>query len=496
MRIAVGALLFEGNTFSLGKSTLEQFRQNYFYEGDHILSELGGGEVEVSGALQVFQAAGIDVIPLIATHGGCGGSVTRDSFEELLQRLVRGLKDETVDGVYLALHGGMICGETAHPEVELLKSIRAIVGEIPIVVTYDLHAHVTPELLDLCTAIIGYQHYPHDDTFETGIRGAQLLIQELREKVEGRPGLHMSMKKLAMLVSPTAAGTRANTPMREIYKQCRAFEAIPEVLSISYFPLTPWAEHPDGGTAFIVITESGYSEAEHILNSLCESLWRDRRLMLPQLITLDEALADSAELKEGPIILSEMSDAVGAGATGDSAVVLAEYLKSGNVAPLLVQIVDPETVIRARTQKIGTSTEYNIGHKVETRNGPPVKLHAELISHHDGSFRYSGGLMSGISSTVGDAIILRSGNVTILVTSKAAYEYGAEQYLAAGLVLTDYKYVVVKNPMNYRQSYAWAPRLYALDTPGAARADLTKLEWNICQRPFYPLDDSEIPLFR
>ncbi|WP_050464486.1 M81 family metallopeptidase [Herbaspirillum autotrophicum] len=492
MKIAIGALLFEGNTFSAGRSAFAQFKQNYYYEGEQILTRLGGGEVEISGALQVFHAANVELLPLIATHGGCGGAVLRDSFEELQRNLLARLHTEKVDGIYLALHGGMICEDTAHPEVELLTRLRALVGDIPVVVSYDLHAHVTPALLQLCDALVGYQHYPHDDPFETGVRGAQLLLKALQPA----SAVTMSMKKLAMLISPTTSGTRTDTPMRDIYKQCRAFEALPGILSVSYFPLTPWAEHEDGGTAFVVVSDGPNEHTEKILTTLCDRLWRDRHRLTPQLVTLDEALSDSRDLQEGPVILSEMSDAVGAGATGDSAVVLDACLRTGNNASLLVQIVDPEVVAQARERGIGSVAHYAVGHKVETRNGPPVSLEAEVLSLHDGAFTYAGGLMSGIRSTVGDAVILRHRHVTLFVTSKAAYEYGDEQYVAAGLTLSDYKYVVVKNPMNYRQTYAWAPRLYALDTPGAARADLTKLDWHVCRRPFFPLDDSVTPLFR
>jgi len=197
---------------------------------------------------------------------------------------------------YLALHGGMICEDTAHPEVELLTRLRALVGDIPVVVSYDLHAHVTPALLQLCDALMGYQHYPHDDPFETGVRGAQLLLKALQPA----SAVTMSMKKLAMLISPTTSGTRTNTPMRDIYKQCRAFEALPGILSVSYFPLTPWAEHEDGGTAFVVVSDGPNEHTEKILTTLCDRLWRDRHRLTPQLVTLDEALSDSRDLQEGP----------------------------------------------------------------------------------------------------------------------------------------------------------------------------------------------------
>lgn len=492
MRVAVGALLFEGNTFSLSKTTIEDFHDTYYFEGQELLDHLHGGEVEVSGALSVFEAADAEVIPLVATHGGCGGMVTRDCFQTLKDRMLRRLTDQKVDGVYLALHGAMICEQTDNAEVELLEAVRQIVGDVPLVISCDLHAHITDAMVSLCDAIVGYQHYPHDDPYETGVRAAGLLLSSLSSGTK----LKTRMKKMAMLISPTTSGTRRQTPLRDAYKQCRALEMLPGVLSISYFPSTPWAERADGGTAFVIVTDDEACDPHHILDALCHDLWSKRHGFATTLFTLREALAAGRKIATGPIILSEMSDAVGAGAAGDSAFVLNEYLDSGSAEELLVQIVDPEVVRLASTSGVGTQIECVIGNKIENRYGGPVSVSAEVMALYDGKFTYKGGPMAGAQSTVGPSVILRANNVTILVTSRPAYEYADEQYAAAGIDIKNFKFVVVKNPMNYQQAYSWAPALFALDTPGAGRADLTKLDWTICKRPFYPMDDAHQPIYR
>src|SRR5690606_9307587 len=247
---------------SLARTSLAEFRQNYLHEGDAILSGLRGGDVEVSGALQVLQAQGAELVPLIATHGGCGGQVTRECFETLKEKLLARLRGHAVDGVFLALHGAMICEQTDDAEAELLEAVRALVGAVPIVITCDLHAHITPRLLALCDAIVGYQQYPHDDPFETGGRAAGILVRA----VAGGARPVMAMQKLAMLVSPTAAGTRERTPMRAMYKAARAIEALPGVLALSYFPSTPWAEREEGGTAFVLVTDGVHPRAGEILD--------------------------------------------------------------------------------------------------------------------------------------------------------------------------------------------------------------------------------------
>src|SRR5690625_1204536 len=158
MRIAVGALLFEGNTFSLAKADINNFYDNYYFEGQQLINGLKYSSVEVSGALSVFDAYGVEAVPLIATHGGCGGMVTRECFDALKEKMLAYLSEAgAVDGVYLALHGAMICEDTDNAEVELLREVRALIGSAPLVMSCDLHAHIVPEMLDLCDAIVGYQ---------------------------------------------------------------------------------------------------------------------------------------------------------------------------------------------------------------------------------------------------------------------------------------------------------------------------------------------------
>ena len=50
-----------------------------------------------------------------------------------------------VDGVYLCLHGAMRSEESVDPDGDLIAMTRSIVGpNIPVVVSLDLHAVMTP----------------------------------------------------------------------------------------------------------------------------------------------------------------------------------------------------------------------------------------------------------------------------------------------------------------------------------------------------------------
>src|SRR6185503_7310131 len=49
-------------------------------------------------------------------------------------------------------------------EGEILARVRTVVGpDLPLVVSLDLHANVTPEMVEHADALIAYRTYPHVD---------------------------------------------------------------------------------------------------------------------------------------------------------------------------------------------------------------------------------------------------------------------------------------------------------------------------------------------
>jgi microcystin degradation protein MlrC len=56
--------------------------------------------------------------------------------------------DDGVDAVIIALHGAMVAEDEDDPEGSLLTSIRQLIGpSVPLVVSLDLHCHLTPAIL-------------------------------------------------------------------------------------------------------------------------------------------------------------------------------------------------------------------------------------------------------------------------------------------------------------------------------------------------------------
>ncbi len=492
MRIAIGALLFEGNTLSPVVNELIDFQNKYCEDGPQLVARLRGQGVEMSGAIAVLEAEGVEIVPLFASHGGAGGRVSAGAWRELKTRLLEPLRAAgEVDGVYLALHGAMVCQGEDDPEGAILEEARAIVGSVPIAVSTDLHAHVTRRMAELATFIVAYQLYPHDDVRETGERSARMLVDTLRGRV--RPV--MRVRKAPMIVPAPKQRTHGDTPMADFYRQARAREAAGEVLCASYLPVQPWMDFPDVGFTAAVITDDDPALADAIAKEMVREAWRRRAEFAVPLYTPQEAIRRGMEVGAGPVILSDTADCVGGGGSGDSAVVLRALLDAGLDVPATILIVDAETVRQAQTTGVGRRFAARIGNKLNPVYGPPVEAQAEVARLFEGRFTYTGGILAGGEATMGPSALLRVGAVRVVVSTHSSYEYADEQFLAAGVDPRACRFVVVKNPINAQTAYADAPAMFILDTPGPTSCNLVALPWQRISRPRYPLDDGFAPDF-
>ncbi len=482
MRLAVGALLFEGNTFSPVVTGRADFASKYLCEGQDVVARLAGTGTEVAGAFAAAGKAGATVVPLLATHGGAGGRVSAAFYAELRAAMLR-LLDAAgeVDGVYLALHGAFVAEGIDDVEGELLAAVRAKVGAIPIVVSCDLHAHITPAMLRNCDALTAYRLYPHDDAFETGERACEMLM----DIVAGRLRPVMRACRAPLLLPAQKQRTRGDGPMARIHDLARDIEAGP-VRTVSYFPVQPWMDLPEMGFTTVAVAESE-AAARAAAERITRSVWEARREFALDVLPPGDAIAQGLR-QEGLVVLADASDCVGGGATGDSALLIPWLQRMAPDADAAIHLVDPEVVSQARDRRIGERFRVAIGNKLDLGYGAPAPLDVELVALGDGAFRYAGGLMRGVEASIGPSVVLRAGAIEILVGSASAYEYSDEAFAAHGIDARRKKFVVVKNPMNYQTAYAEAAAHYIVDTPGPTTPNLGRLAWHRLDRPTYPLD--------
>src|SRR3546814_20862071 len=91
----------------------------------------------------------------------------------------------------------MVAEHVDDGEGEMLRRVRAVVGPgLPIAVSLDLHANVTPEMVEHADVLDIYRPYPHVDMAAPGRRSAL----QLAALIEGGPRLPTASRQPPFLI--------------------------------------------------------------------------------------------------------------------------------------------------------------------------------------------------------------------------------------------------------------------------------------------------------
>ena len=89
----------------------------------------------------------------------------------------------------------------------------------------------------------------------------------------------------------------------------------------------------------------------------------------------------------------------------------------------------------------------------------------------------------------GKSAVLKSGNLTIVVTSNPVLQVDRSIYYENGLDPKDFHSVIVKSPHCEPEFYDdWVNENFNVDVPGSTSANLQTLGHIHCERPIYPLE--------
>ena len=478
MRVAVASFEFEGNSLSPRRDGRADFTRKGMCEGAAVLAAASGQRIALSGGIDTLAAAGAEVVPLLLANGGTGGCVTDEMFAYARDVIVAGTAAAgPLDGVYLALHGAMITETDGDPEGTLLTALRQALGPaVPVAVSLDLHAHVTEAMVEAADIVCGYETYPHVDAYETGAKAAALLVRTMRGEI--RPA--MALAKLNALLPVLGMATLGDAPMAEVAAASREMERR-GVLSVSYFPVQPWLDGADVGIAGLAVTDGDTAAAEAAATAVVDAMWTRRdRFVLPA-FTPEDAVAEALARPERTVLLVDGSDAIGGGAAGDEAAVLAALLALAPGVPAAVSLVGAAAVAQAAAAGEGARAVFTLGVQ-------RLAVEAEVVRLADGRFTYDGGPFAGAEATIGPAAVLQAGAVTILVGSHAVYEHTDEHYRAAGIDIGACRMAAFKQLMNFRKLLSADVGFVPVHGPGATPLDLAAVAWARRVRPFWPAD--------
>ena len=379
-RVLVAGLSHQTNTFVGGRTGLEDFEVR---RGEEILLNNAS---PIAGVSEVGREKDWEILPVVDMWAMPGATVA-DAVVDLFWAEFRAVADSEamngVDGVFVILHGAMVSESVHDVEGEILRRIRGIehLSDVPICGVMDLHANFTEAMARQSDGLIAYRESPCTDVKQAA-RDAALLLDGLMQ-TEDLPATLRDHPPIMCLPSGTATDSE---PMLTLEERARQIEVeSPNVVAVSVLAGFPYADVPEAGVSFSAITAGDLELARGALRELnvIASSLRDsgNRPGMP----LEEAMLRLQEHSEGPVLLVEPSDNVGAGAPGDSTLVLRALVERG-VPSAGVVINDPETVAVLGNARPGERHNVVIGGKSREIGAQPLPLEVEVVSRSHGLF--------------------------------------------------------------------------------------------------------------
>ena len=488
-RIAVASIVQETNTFSPQASGLADFVAHGLWVGAEAVEQMRGTNTEFAGAVETLEAAGATVVPLLRAWAMSGGVLTDEAFGELRTMLIDGLRAAgPVDGVLLALHGALVAESGPAADAALTEAVRELIGpEVPMVVTHDLHANLTTRIVVAADAVVGFLTYPHVDQGDTGRRGAELLLRSIATGRRPRTAL----AKRPMLV-PAEAQALADPPMGRLRRLADA-ELGEDIVDVSLFPVQPWLDVPELGFGVTVTSWGDPVLAQEAADRVAAAAWVARSSFAVAVHPVAGVVAALLPRPDrGPVLLVQSADSPTAGATADSAVVIAALVDAVGIRSYAT-VVDAPAVDACHRAGVGGRVEVTLGGTVDDRWSGPVDVNGRVGVVGDSPVVLAGDSMTGQEISMGRWATLDTSadgsGLTVLVTERPAPTFDPAGYRHAGLEPAEADAVLVRSATMYRAGFRGIySAAYVLDLPGASTPRLDYLEFHRAPRPLYPLD--------
>jgi microcystin degradation protein MlrC len=479
-RIAVGGFLHETNTFAPTKAGYADFVHGGGWpamtQGADVLKTMRNINVGLAGFIGQAETLGWELVPTIFSAASPSAHVTEDAYERITKVIVDGIRNAgPLDAVYLDLHGAMVTEHLDDGEGEILARVRGVIGnELPLVVSLDLHANVTPEMVERADALIAYRTYPHLDMADTGRAAARHLALLLRSRRE----LAKAFRQLPFLI-PISWQCSSDQPAKSIYRKLAAMQndAVP---TLSFCPGFPAADFFHCGPSVFAygLTQADADTAADKLAALVESHENDfdGRIYSP-----DEGVRHAMELAKTarkPIIIADTQDNPGAGGDSDTTGMLRALVRNKATRAAIGAIYDPASARAAHAAGVGATVTLALGGKSGIPGDAPYEETFVVEKLSDGQFVAPGPYYGGRDMDMGPSAALRIGGVRVVVSSHKAQLADQSMFCYVGIEPTAQAILVNKSSVHFRADFEpIAETLLICAAPGAMPADSSTLPW-------------------
>ena len=492
--ILTAAFVHESNTFKKGETGLQAFRDDVLDVGQVAVDRFCDVNEELAGFLDAGRAAGWRITHTVSAHATPGARVSQAAFDHiagLICDAARAHRD-TLDGILLSLHGAMVPTFCEDGEGELLSRLRAIVGpDMPIAATLDLHAMVTPAMVDLAQIYVSYKTYPHIDMRDVGRQAGQLLDATLRGTV--RPA---TLRAHRPMLDEANAG-RSDVPQSAaLYTRAIAHESEPGILAVSVNAGFAEADILEAGPTVLVTYDqtdpTAATRARTIAEGLADTIWDQRGAVSNDFLTPQAAALQARDFDaaNGPLVIADYADNPGAGAYGDATALLQALLDTGADNGAFAPMIDPQAAALLHRHQVGATVTLDLGGKQDASfGGGPLHLTGEILHLSDGTYTGNGPILGGITHSFGPTAVLRVQGIDILVVTQPGQMLDLQQVCTFGIQPATLRFLVVKSMQHFRAAFEpVAGKVIVCDTGALATPQAHLRPYTRVRRPVWPLD--------
>lgn len=473
-RIAVGGWQHETNTFAPVRADYAAFERADEWpglcRGPDLFAEVEGVHLPVAGAIEALRARGHTLAPLLWCGATPSAHVTREAFERIAGMLLDDLaRAMPVDGVYLDLHGAMVCEHLEDGDGEILRRVRAAVGAaVPVVASLDLHANVTPAMVEHADALDIYRTYPHVDMGVTGARAAGHLHALLTRGSRW----HKALRRPDFLI-PLNWGCTLHEPAQGLY--ARLPELVGgEVTALGLacgFPLSDIAEAGPAVVAYGLSESAAAAAAEALLAEVGAREPEFRGVLYDPDAAVAEAVRRARDA-HGPVILADTQDNPGGGGPGDTTGLLRALIEGGARGAVIGVLADAEAAARAHAAGRGAELRIRLGGKSGMPGHQPLEGAFKVLALGDGRFTATGPMYRGARMQLGPMALVEIAGVRVLVASKAAQAADQSMFRHLGVEPARERILGLKSSVHFRNDFQdMAAAILLVTAPGPVHAD-------------------------
>jgi microcystin degradation protein MlrC len=445
----------------------------------------------LGGFIRGLEAIALLPIPCMATYAMPCGAITSDTFERICTELLGSVEASLpLEGLLVALHGAAVSERVPDADGELLRRLRNLVGpDLPVVVTLDLHANVSPQMAEFSTALISYRTNPHVDQAARGQEAPSLLSAILSGHVKPVQALETP----PLLIEICKQHTNEQ-PAKGLYDDLEEVLAWKGILSASITMGYPYSDVPEMGIAFIAVANQDAALARRAARWMADRAWARRLSFVGNLPSPKSAVEAAKRSARQPVVLMDIGDNVGGGSAADSTVLFAEILNQ-RAKNSLVILHDPQNVYECIRAGVRNSVRLCVGAKIDRRHGSPVSIKGTVRTLSDGQFietqvRHGGWRQMDQGIT---AVIETEDSHTIVLTSRRIPPVSLEQLLSLGIHPEQKSIVIAKGVVAPRAAYEpIAGEIILVDTPGVTANNPRHFAYANRRVPLFPLEQEAV----